>query len=152
MTSVSAGPRQRGASLVEVLVAVFILAIGVLGAAALQLNALKYNQTAAMRSQATFLAYEVADMMRANRTAARDGAYDLGFDATPSGTSVPATDLQAWRNALAQRLPAGTGAIERDGTTFTIIVRWDESRLGAENDPDTDENEALVQFVFVTEL
>lgn len=58
--------RQSGMTLVEVLVSVLILAIGLLGAAAIQLNALKYTDSAAMSSQASFIAYDMMDRIRAN--------------------------------------------------------------------------------------
>lgn len=149
----------RGFSLIEVLVAMFILAIGVLGAAAMQLNALKFNQTASMRSQATFLAYEIVDAMRANRNAALSGGYDLAMDAADptcanAGSAQPACDLLRWRQALASRLPAGGGSVARaNGNEFTITVQWDESRLGETDDPASeDDDESLRSFVFVTQL
>jgi len=51
--------------MIEVLVAVLVLAIGLLGVAALQTNALKNNQSAFQRSQASMLAYYMMDAMRA---------------------------------------------------------------------------------------
>ena len=56
----------KGFTLVEVLVAMVILAIGLLGLASLQAIALKDNQDAYLRSQANLLAYEMNDRMRAN--------------------------------------------------------------------------------------
>ena len=51
--------RAAGFSLIEVLVSMLVLGIGILGMAALQLNSMKFNQTAAVRTQATFLAYDM---------------------------------------------------------------------------------------------
>lgn len=144
--------RVAGFSLIEVLVAIFILATGVLGAAAMQMNALKFNQTASMRSQASFLAYEVIDSMRANPTIALAGGYDLAMDASASGTSINGLDLQRWRQALSQRLPAGKGSVAHNNSLFTVTIQWDESRLGAKDDPETPEDESLGSFTFVTEL
>ena len=138
--------RQRGVSLIEVLVALLLLAIGVLGAAALQLNALKYNQAASARTQATFLAYDMADRMRANRNQARSNNYAVALGAAaPTGSTIADLDRAAWLNALAQQLPAGTGSVVRTANTnvFTITVQWDESRIGGPN---------AQQFIFVTEL
>lgn len=143
-------PRAAGFSLIEVLVTIVITAVGVLGAAALQLNAVKFNQVADMRSQATLFAYGVADRMRANRQAARAGRYDLDFDDdAPAGTAVHEIDLRDWLSALAARLPGGDGAIERDGVTVTVTVRWDESRVAGSREGD---GPHLQTFVFVTEL
>lgn len=148
--------RVTGFTLIEVLVALFVLAIGVMGAAAMQLNALKFNQTASMRSQATLLAYEIGDSMRANRAKAIAGSYNIEIDAqTPSGSSVEASDLKSWLQALSERLPSGKGSVVQDAANdhvFTITVQWDESRLGLEDDADTPQDETLTSFVFVTQL
>ncbi len=60
---------QEGMTLVEVLVALVILGVGLLGAAAFQLNALKYTDSARMTSQASFIAYDMLDRIRANAAA-----------------------------------------------------------------------------------
>jgi type IV pilus assembly protein PilV len=59
-------PRQRGFSLIEVMVALIVLVLGVLGSAAMTLTALRDDKQSALRSQATAMAYELADLMRAN--------------------------------------------------------------------------------------
>ncbi|MDH0959815.1 type IV pilus modification protein PilV [Pseudomonas chengduensis] len=136
--------RSSGFSLIEILVSVLVFSIGVLGMAALQLNALKYNQTAAVRSQATFLAYDITDRMRANRTKARAGNYDISLTAgAPTGTDIVATDLQQWKASLAEQLPGGAGSVARSSTKFIVTVQWDESRVGGQ---------ASQQFVYETRL
>lgn len=136
--------RSAGFSLIEVLVSMLVLGIGVLGMAALQLNAMKFNQTAAVRTQATFLAYDMSDRLRANRADARGGAYDTDLDDdAPTGSSITSTDLQQWKSALVNQLPDGAGAIERSGNVVTITVQWSEGRIG---DSETQ------QFVFETQL
>ena len=129
--------RQGGFTLLEVLIALVVLSIGLLGLAALQATSLQFNQSANVRSQATQLAYDLADRMRANRDAALAGAYDgVGFAAEPPacavspqpGGSIANQDIAQWRNALACGLPAGTGAVTRNGEMVTITVRWDDSR------------------------
>ena len=57
---------QEGMTLIEVLVALLILSVGLLGAAAIQLNALKYTDSSRMTSQASFIAYDMMDRIRAN--------------------------------------------------------------------------------------
>ena len=140
-----------GAGLIEVLITLVVLSVGLLGLAALQASALKLSTQADNRSQATFLAYEMADRMRANRAAALADAYvlptfasvecDPALVLSDAGT-LATRDLEEWRNALACLLPQGQGRIERNGGIVTIRVRCDDSR-GAD-DP--------IVFTMTTEL
>lgn len=128
---------MTGFTLIEVLIALLVLSIGLLGLAALQNATLQFNQSAYLRSQATNLAYDMIDRMRANRQAALNNAYN-GALASPApacgavvagGATVADLDVAAWRNALACSLPAGTGSVQvaADGVT-TVSVQWDDSR------------------------
>lgn len=131
----AAYPRCRGLTLVEILIALLILSIGLLGLAGLQTMSLKFNTSAYFRTQATALAYGLADRMRANRQAAMDDLYTVAFESPPpacgvpdgSGT-VPEQDIASWRNALACRLPQSTGSVTRNGNEFTFTVRWDDNQ------------------------
>ena len=141
---------QRGSTLIEVLVAILITAIGVMGAAAVQLNAVKFNQTAKFRSTAVFLANDIADRLRANRTAALNGNYDIAMDDdAPSGSNIEAVDLGEWLGELALRMPSGDGEVARDDRRFTITIQWDESRLSDTREAGSD---SLQSFQFITEL
>lgn len=140
---------QQGVSLVEVLISVLLFSIGLLGLAAMQLNSMKANQTAAVRSHATFLAYEMADRMRAARGDAQAGFYNLSVTAAlpcnpATETCLPfQRDLAEWRNNLAKQLPDGSGGVVQNGDLFTIIVQWNEERVGGS---------AAQQFSFVTQI
>lgn len=125
------GRGQRGATLVEVLVTLLILCIGLLGVAALQIQALRANHGATLRSQATVLSHDIADRMRANRTAALAGAYDVAIGAVPTGTTLSDLDLASWKESLAAILPSGDGAVVFAGGIATITVQWTD-RLGAD--------------------
>jgi type IV pilus assembly protein PilV len=132
--------RARGFTLLEVLIALVVLSIGLLGIASLQYASLRANHHAYLRSQATFLAYDIIDRMRANTAGALAGAYDLplGDDdpspaqATPE--SVAAQDLEEWRQLLAATLPAGEGSVTVDSATrrVRVVVQWNERALGPE--------------------
>ncbi len=63
---ISQKSQQTGYSLIEVLIAIVVTSIGLLGLAAMQATGLRNNHSAYQRSQATVLAYDIADRMRAN--------------------------------------------------------------------------------------
>lgn len=123
--------KQNGFTLIEILVTVVVLAVGLLGLAGLQATSLKFNSTAYQRSQATNLAYDIADRMRANIIDARAGLYDIAIgQSAPAGTTLVALDRQEWRQALTNALPLGTGSIDSVAAApnFIIIIQWDDDR------------------------
>ncbi len=130
--------------------AALLLSLGLLGLASLQATSLRFASSVSQRSQATYLAYDIADRIRANRPATLDGAYDgQAFPETPPACSAveligttAERDLQAWTTHLACQLPRGVGALDRTGAIVTITVRWDDSRG----------QDAPKQFLMETEL
>lgn len=119
----------RGFTLVEALVALLALSIGLLGVAGLQLTGLRANLSAAWRSQATYLSYDILDRMRANRN--NRANYAIGTGAAPGGGSVADIDLAAWKTNLAATLPLGDGTVTvggPDNTVITVTIQWDDSR------------------------
>lgn len=127
---------QQGVSLIEVLVALFVLAFGMLGIAGMQTMAMKANQSAFERNAAVISAYSMADRMRSNQNGARSGDYNRAFPEegcpAPEGDGVVATDIANWLGELSTNLGAGScGAINCAGTptSCTITVRWDDSRV-----------------------
>ncbi len=151
--------RLAGFAMMELLMTILVLAVGALGLAGLQLSAMKYNKTASSRSQATFLADELSDRMRANMAGVQAGSYTLnngytaaipalaGLTAPGCGTSsdcnsaqMATLDLIAWNAGLKTKLPSGTGAvIPVTGATYTynIVVMWQDKILAAST-PNTD--------------
>jgi type IV pilus assembly protein PilV len=120
---------QQGMTLIEVLVALLVLAIGLLGAAALQLNALKYTDSSTMSSQASFVAYDMMDRIRANP----DADYRLAsLAAAPSSANlnVPRTqDLVDFKNNITNFAgPGGDGVITVNQGWVTIAVTWNDAR------------------------
>lgn len=147
---------QRGFSLIEVLIAALILGIGLVGVAGLQALSLKNNQSAFMRSQATAMAYDLADRMRANVQGANGGLYDPATAAIVAGcvstascspTEIAQHDIAEWNDTIAEYLPMGEGFVCLDstpddgssaadpqcdgaGTEFSIKIWWDDDRDG----------------------
>ena len=120
----------NGFTMVELLIAVLVLSIGLLGLAGLQAAGLRNNQSAYLRSQATILGYDIADRMRANRAVAATGAYDIALGGGSAGGSVSADDLMEWKDGLETLLPSGDGSVTSNGSTITILVQWDDNRDG----------------------
>lgn len=120
--------RQRGTSLLEVLVSVVILSLGLLGYAGLQSVTVKNSHNAYLRTQATSLAYNVLDRMRANRTNL-DG-YVMAYGGTPT-----AADAKAWRLELLSTLPDGQAKITRDATTseVNVTIKWYDSSTSTDS-------------------
>ena len=130
--------RAAGFSLLEVLVALIILSIGLLGLAALQAFSIKANQSANYRTQATALAYDLIDRMRANRNDVIAGRYYSGYTSAPgncpdAGGSAPssgtaARDLYDWKCAIRTQLPQGEGEVRMPGGTVIVAIRWTDAR------------------------
>jgi type IV pilus assembly protein PilV len=124
--------RASGFTLIEALVALVVLSIGLLGVAGMQIAGLQANQSAASRTQASYLADDIIDRMRANNTNARSGAYNIAaMGGTVAGTTTAALDVQAWVAELLS-LPSGQGQIQVDATTniATVTIQWVDSRGG----------------------
>ena len=130
--------KQRGVTLIEVLVAALVLAIGLLGLASLQATAVRFNHEAMLRTQAVNLAYQMADAMRANVAAAEAERYEYNRsfgDAWPTGdATIAKSDLRRWGTRIGEQLPSGDGQIDvaRDGPdrfVATISVRWQERHV-----------------------
>ena len=120
---------MRGFTLLEVLVAIVVLSIGLLGLAGLMASSLKNSHSAYQRTQATWLAYDALDRMRANRAVALASGYNLALGATPGGSGLAAADLNEWDAALTNTLPAGDGSITVTANgRATIIVQWNDER------------------------
>lgn len=134
MTSPSAS-RQRGFSLLEVLISVVVLSIGLLGMAALQINAMKNSQSSFQRSQAVMLSYYMLDAMRANRADAVAENYNLAKTCVvpAEGGSLVTRDRHFWLQALKNNIAdvaTTCGQITCVAATSTCTVRiyWNDDR------------------------
>lgn len=145
-TAAATGPRcQRGFNLVEVLIALLVLAVGLLGLAALQNFSVKNTFQSYQRTQATILIDDIIDRMRANPTAVQAAAYKIGPTSTPPAApncmvSVCASgdlvvfDQSEWINAITNPQALGpTAQVTIAQTTVnpitTITVSWFENNV-----------------------
>ncbi|RDZ29215.1 type IV pilus modification protein PilV [Lysobacter silvisoli] len=124
-----------GFSLIEVLVALLVLAFGLLGLAFLQTLNIRYTQSANHRTAAANLSHQVIDMMRSNRVVSRQYAA-LTFNSFPAAPAVAgcgrgaAVDFNAnmnvWRCEVSSSLPGGQGQVTFNGDQVTVTVRWND--------------------------
>ncbi|RON40623.1 type IV pilus modification protein PilV [Pseudomonas frederiksbergensis] len=116
---------QEGMTLIEVLVALLILTVGLLGAAAIQLNALKYTDSARMTSQASFIAYDMMDRIRANSGA----DYTVTPPTSPNLSVARDQDLYDFTtNIINFGGATATGSVALNQRVYTITINWDDSR------------------------
>jgi len=124
---------STGMTLVEVLVALVVISVGLLGIAALQITSLRNSQESFLRTQATALADDIIDRMRANRTVALTNGYkiDIGQAITLSGTSSRSDrDLAEWKATLKSGLPQTNDGKDADGSVdvqnniATVTIQW----------------------------
>jgi len=128
---------QDGFSLVEVLIALIILSVGMLGIAGLYVQSMQAGRTSMFRHHAVTLAGDIADRIRANPTAA--AAYEatagadnsciaMDVDCTPA--EMAAQDILLWQEQASDTLPAGNVTVVFDGAatppTYAITVGWSE--------------------------
>jgi type IV pilus assembly protein PilV len=117
---------QAGFNLIEVMIALVVISIGLLGLAILQMTSLQQNQSAYYRSQATLLAYDITDRMRANIDEVGSGSYFVVSGATTAGcinysagaagctqVQMASHDIAEWQAALSVELPEGDGRVCR---------------------------------------
>jgi len=128
--------RVGGFTLVEVLIALIILSVGMLGIAGLYVHSMQAGRTSIFRHHAVTLAGDVADRIRANPTGRNDYAgagannncVNGGIDCSPA--EMAANDIDLWDQQAADMLPNGTVTVVLGGAvpmlTYQITVAWDE--------------------------
>jgi len=141
--STKSGRSQRGDTMIEVLVTIIIIAVGVLGTAAMQVTTLKNLSSSHSASVAAILADDFSERMRANPSAALNNAYVHNANPGPvfppcdagacSLADLATYDIGTWWQQVTAVLPSGSGQVTRNaGTdTFVLTVRWDDDRSGS---------------------
>lgn len=146
----------RGFSLLEVLIALVVFSLGMLGMTGLLAVSIKVNHSAYLRSQASFLAQSMADRMRANSRAVWTDSYDStsypisGTDPCSAGAAcdfedVATRDKVIWSQQLEDQLPSSEASISCTATAgivtpdldgnppynglCTMTISWNQSSL-----------------------
>ncbi|MDR1887812.1 MAG: type IV pilus modification protein PilV [Zoogloeaceae bacterium] len=144
---------QGGSSLLEVLIAVLIFSIGLMGLAGLQVVAMKANQSAMARSLASEAAYDLLDQLRANSRSVLNGTFPLaawntsvaalmpggkGYVCRQTSVTVPTPPTPSCTTSVTS---TSTTATAGSGRFFVIRVQWTQAGSGTLNTP----NAALTQ-------
>lgn len=147
--------RGRGFSLIEVLVAVLVFSLGILGFISLQVKSIQAGQVAYYRSQATTLASDIIERIRANSSVAANyagtdtnvaGGCDISSASGCSPSDMVSADLHSWQALLSNSLPSGLGIVCLDSTpydgtptapacdgvggSYVAKIWWDENKSG----------------------
>lgn len=132
-------PAQYGFSMLEILVALLIIATALLGSAGLQAYAMKTNVGGQYRNQAAFLLEDMIERMELNKTYAADTGGAAGYSSAltmsvdcSTAICTPAQlagyDVSQWQAAIAAVLPSGTGTVTQVTTgnpsTYTVTINW----------------------------
>lgn len=125
-----------GFTLVEVLIALVIMSVGMLGIAGLYVHSMQAGRTSVFRHHAVTLAGDIADRIRANpRAAASYGLAGANNNCIDGGVNctlaeMAANDIFLWDQQAADTLPSGTVAVVFNNgvvpPTYQITVSWIE--------------------------
>ena len=127
--------QSSGFGIVEVLVALVVLSIGMLGIASLYAVTLRSSGSAISRMQAVNLANDIGDRIRANKTAGAayaGAAADKSCNGTTdcSAADMAAHDLFLWREQITATMPGMVGTVAVDTATvpatYTVTLTWRE--------------------------
>ncbi len=128
--------RVSGFTLIEVLIALVILSVGMLGIAGLYVHSMQAGRTSILRHNAVTLVGDIADRIRANPRAgpayalagANNNCVDGGINCTLG--QMAANDIFLWDQQAANTLPNGTVTIVFNNgvapPTYQITVAWTE--------------------------
>jgi type IV pilus assembly protein PilV len=137
---------QKGVTLIEVLVAAFVLSVGLLGHSKIQALGVRAGTDANIRTQATYLLTEMMERMRANRPAADSNYYATFAYASVDCAAAPAKvcsegvagsavqcstdeiateDARQWFCDVRNILPNGNVAVSAAANVYSIQVSWD---------------------------
>lgn len=133
--------RQDGFSMLEILVALVIIATALLGTASLQINAMRNSSSSQFRNLAVLLGADMAERIEANKEAAVSGNYAVAATSAVSAAgidcglnpcnpfSMAAWDISQWESALtASGLPQVNWSVVQtvagNPSTYRITINW----------------------------
>ena len=130
--------------MIEVLITMMIISFALLGTVGLQTYSLRLNQGGQFRTQAVFLAAELAERMEANRAGSVAANYVYACPTTAAAVSTACTtatctasalatyDLLQWRKSVADALPTSTCSVVQatagNPSTYSITISWEDRK------------------------
>jgi len=136
---------QAGSTMIETLVALLILAVGLLSIQSMQMVSLRTNTSAYLRTEAQLLAEDMTDRILAYEDITDDADNDDydGVD-TDAAAADPGCvgggcnqaqqltfDVFEWKTQIEARLPGGRGTVDFDAGAYALTVMWDNDKTGA---------------------
>jgi len=129
-----------GFTIMEVIAALLVIAVGIIGIAALYSDVVQTKAETQLQAQAAALAEEIATRIRANAAGRVGYAGTVGVvcntQAAPkSPQDAAANEAACWEDRVEQSLPSGLGTVTRDISStpvrYVIAVSWSEPQGGA---------------------
>lgn len=154
--------RQRGISLIESLIAMVVMALGILGIVGVQMRALTDTQAGVRRAQAIRLIEDLGERLQSNPDALNNlGAYASSPETAPDCAAAACTPAQIatydawqWRRHVAAALPAGSATVfipEGGARQLGVMIGWNENRFNASGaEANTAQTEAMNAPLTVT--
>jgi type IV pilus assembly protein PilV len=142
--------RSDGVGMIEVLVAVVVVSLGLLGVATTLLEVTRSTGSSYLKQQAVQQAYDIIDRMRANALQGRllnGNPYVVAMQPAPTTAPNPScntsactpaqlasVDVQQWQNDLKVVLPRGEGSVavaaggpQNNAAVVTVTVQWSDA-------------------------
>lgn len=154
--------KEVGSSLIEVVVALFVLAVGMLGVLSMQVKSMQFSQSAYYYSQAAYLANQILENMRSTPGIANaylieldESSPDASKNCSASGVTCTTTELRDfnlknWRTSVESTLVSGKSSVQRVGDFYAITVQFDDTRSAPDRENTTEPE--LAEYVLMTEI
>lgn len=128
----------RGMTLIEVLVALVVLAVGMLGVGALYLDSLRGGRSALYNAQAINLAADLSEVLRSAQGTCTPGSGQTTCTLTASSLNAPFNTLYTnWSTSVGTNLPGGSQTVtvtpSTTSTAYKIILSWKEPGATADS-------------------
>lgn len=130
------GGHEQGVGLIEVMVALFILAFAALAIANMQTSSLVAVKISSNHLNVSSISEEITEHLKADTVQAGLGTYNTLFAETEAAAGLAAeykTIINAWKSRTAELLPDGATEISCTTTDCTVSLRWRESIVAGEN-------------------